>query len=96
MCLSDKVNNSRLIVVEDFDTSGKTKELASLRQILPGAGFKTMWLLDKKDEKIEKALRNLSQTAYKMEKDVNVVDLLSYPYIILTKKCVEKLEKRLS
>src|SRR3989339_2213595 len=96
MCLSDKVNNNKLIVLEDFSATGKTKELAVLRQVLPGAGYKTLWLFPEKDEKLIMGLRNLSKLAYKAVKDLNVVDLLSSPYVILTKKGIEKLEKRLS
>ncbi|SRR3989339_154801 len=96
MCLSDKVNNNKLIVLEDFSATGKTKELAVLRQVLPGAGYKTLWLFPEKDEKLIMGLRNLSKLTYKAVKDLNVVDLLSSPYVILTKKGIEKLEKRLS
>lgn len=96
MCLTDKVNSARLIVLEDLPSFDKTKDLAGLRRLLPGAGYKTLWLLSNKDEKIERGLRNLSGVVCKLEKDLNVVDLLSHPYIILTKKGIEKLEKRLS
>lgn len=96
MCLSDKVSNNKLIVLEDFSATGKTKELAVLRQVLPGAGYKTLWLFPEKDEKLIMALRNLPKLTYKAVKDLNVVDLLSSPYVILTKKGIEKLEKRLS
>lgn len=96
MCLSDKVSNNKLVVLEDFSATGKTKELAILRKVLPGSGYKTLWLLASKDEQLVRGLRNLPKLVYKAVRDLNVVDLLSNPYIILTKKGIEKLEKRLS
>ena len=96
MCLSDKVFDSKLVVLEDFVSDGKTKVVANLRQILPGFGRSTLWLMPKKDEKFVKAARNLTKVDLKMAKDVSVKDLLNHQFIIITKKGVEQLEKRLA
>jgi len=96
MCLSDKVKSGKLVVLEDFASAGKTKEMSDLRKALPGAGRKTLWLLAEKDVKMKQSLRGLATVDIGQAKDLNVIDLLKHQYIILTKKCVEILEKRLS
>jgi len=96
MCLSDKVFDSKLVVLEDFAYDGKTKFVANLRKILPGFGHSTLWLMPKKDEKFVKAAHNVTKVDLKMAKDVSVKDLLNHQYIIVTKKGIEQIEKRLS
>jgi len=95
MCLTDKLKNEKLFVLEDFVSTGKTKEASSLRQALPGAGYSTLWLLPGKDEKLVLALRGLKKVDYKRAVDVNVVDLLNNRFVVLTQKGVSLLEKRL-
>lgn len=96
MCLSDKVKNEKFVVLEDFASKGKTKEMFDLRQALPGAGRKTLWLLAEKDTKMKQALRGLATVDLEQAKDVNVIGLLNHQYVIATKKGVEILEKRLT
>lgn len=96
MCLSDKVADAKLVVLEDFSFDGKTKSLANLRQVLPGSGRTTLWLMSEKSEQLIKAARNLVRIDLKMAKDISVKDLLNHQYIVITKKGVEILTKRLT
>lgn len=96
MCLSDKVRSEKFVVLDDFTATGKTKEMAGLRKVLPGAGRMTLWLLAEKDIKMKQGLRGLATVDIEQAKDLNVVDILNHQYIIITKKGVEILEKRLS
>jgi len=96
MCLTDKVKNEKFIVLEDFVSSGKTKEMADLYNVLACANRKTLWLLPAKDAKAKLALRALDKVDLSQAKDVNVIDLLNHRFVVITKKGVEILEKRLS
>ena len=49
MCLSDKVTESRLAVVEAFPTDGKTKGFAKLRSAVSGH-YSTLIITESKDE----------------------------------------------
>ncbi len=95
MCLSDKVTDAKLIVLEDFKATGKTKQVADLRGKLPGVGKTTLMLTEKKTDNINQATRNVPKLDLQRVADVTVTDLLTHQYIILTKKDVEILEKRL-
>lgn len=96
MCLSDKVNEARFIILDSFNPAGKTKEMAAIRKALPGNGKSTLLLAAGPDEKLNLATRNIPTVHLQRVQDVNVVDLLHHQYIITTKDGVEALEKRLA
>lgn len=96
MCLSDKVANEKFVALEDFAYTGKTKEVADLRAILPGSGRTTLWVLSEKDVKLKKAIDSLNKVDLKQAKDINVADILNHQYIIANKKSIVVLEKRLA
>lgn len=95
MCLTDKVLNNLLLILEDFDIEGKAKNMAILRKALPGAGKTTLFLSSEPNEKINLATRNIVKLDMQQAKDVNVVDLLHHQYVIATKKGLKILENRL-
>jgi len=95
MCLSDKVVDSKLIVLEDLPTDGKTRTVNDLRNTLPGAGKSTLVIGVDTDEKTGFAVRNVPRLNLQRAIDVNVSDLLNHQYIVVSKKGVEVLEKRL-
>ena len=94
MCLSDKAASDKFVVLEDMPTNGKAKEVAKLREALPGMGRTTIFLTQKVDEKVNLATRNIVKFDMQQAKDVNVVDLLNHQYVVVTKKGLEILEKR--
>jgi len=94
MCLSDKAASEKFVVLEDMPTNGKAKEVAKLREALPGMGRTTIFLTPKVDEKVNLATRNIVKFDMQQAKDVNVVDLLNHQYVVVTKKGLEILEKR--
>ncbi|MBU2542691.1 50S ribosomal protein L4 [Patescibacteria group bacterium] len=95
MCLTDKVLNNLLLILEDFDIDGKAKDMAILRKALPCAGKTTLFISPEPNEKINLATRNIVKLDMQQAKDVNVVDLLHHQYVIATKKGLEILENRL-
>ena len=96
MCLSDKVADEKIIVIDELKVEGKAKPVAALRNKLPGAGKTTVFLADEVNEKLNLATRNLKNLDMQQVKDVNVVDLLNHQYVIITKKGIDILEKRLA
>jgi len=96
MSLSEKVRAGELVVVEALSTSGKTKEMASMRAALPGMGKTTLFLVEDMMSEVTLAIKNLPQTEIKKAVDVNVVDLMHHKFIIATEGSIKTLEKRLS
>ncbi len=96
MSLSEKVRSDELIVLDDFVTTGKTKEMAALRKALPGMGKTTLFLVPAMKAELTKSLKNLPYCEMKQAVDVNVMDLLHHKYIIASVDAVQILEKRLS
>ncbi|MFH0857138.1 MAG: 50S ribosomal protein L4 [Candidatus Magasanikbacteria bacterium] len=94
MCLSDKLSNAKMIVLENFDLSGKTKEASEMRNALAGAGKSTLILSEKQNENLNLATRNLPNVHVQRTQDVNVVDLLHHQYVIVSKDGVKALEDR--
>lgn len=95
MCLSEKLTENKLIVLDTLAVSGKTKEFINLRKNFEGTGKTTMFLVKEKDENLVRASKNLAKCTSIRAIDVNVVDLLNTQYIIATKESIEVLEKRL-
>lgn len=95
MCLSDKVSDHKLVVVESLPADGRTKTLVALRQVLPGSGKRTMVLTEDNNELVRRASRNLAALDWQCAAGVNVVDLMHHQYVIITKSGIKILENRL-
>ncbi len=95
MCLSDKLIDDKFVVMEALPQTGKTKDLATLRAKLPGAGRTTLIITAVKDAATIKASQNFPKTMVKRASDVSVSDLLGCQYVILTEAATTVLEKRL-
>ena len=95
MCLSDKVNEGKLVVVSELGVGGKTNALGKTRQQLPGAGRTALILGLGPDAEMRRAVSNLAKTSLIRASDVNVVDLLNHQYVITTEMGLKILEKRL-
>src|SRR3989339_93347 len=96
MCLSDKLQDNKLIVVEEWPGDGKAKTMATLRQALPGAGRRTLFLFEKTNKNWNQASQNLAKVVRQKAMDANVADLLNNQFVVVSKKAVEVLEKRLA
>ncbi|MDP2692533.1 MAG: 50S ribosomal protein L4 [bacterium] len=95
MCLSDKVTESKFIVVDSLPTDGKTRAIVALRAALPGLGKTTLLLASKKDEALMRATNNIQRLDLQTASNLNVIDLLHHQYIVTTPEGVKELEKRL-
>ena len=96
MCLSDKVANKSLVVMENFPSEGKTKVIAAMRAALPGVGKSMLMLPATTPPTLLRATRNLSRVAVERASDVNVIDLLHHQYLLTTREGIDALSKRLA
>lgn len=98
MVLSGKAKDSELIVLDDLKLEApKTKMMARVfdnlvkakKDIKKGA----LIALDKKDDNVVKAVKNISKMDTIGIGSLNVVDLLSKKYLVVTKEGVEKMKE---
>lgn len=98
MVLSGKAQDGELIVLEDLKlTQPKTKEMAAIiGKVAAGAKKElnkgTMIILPAKDEIAVRAARNLSRISTIGINSLNVVDLLSVKYLLMSRAAVEKIK----
>ncbi len=93
MCLSEKLGAQQLVVVDSLSMTGKTKELATMKRQLPVKG-EILLIVDRLDQNISRAVRNMTSCVVERAQDVNVSDLLRNQSVIVTKGAVEALQKR--
>jgi len=96
MCLSGKVREEKLLVLESLESGGKTKLFADLRGALPGAGKSTLLLVAEGTDALNRATRNIPTVHMQRAIDVNVADLLEHQYVLTTKDGIAALESRLA
>jgi large subunit ribosomal protein L4 len=91
--LTSKVVENEMIVVDDLKLNApKTKEMINILNNLK-ADNKALIVIDKRDENVILAARNIPnvQTAY--VNTINVYDILKYNSFIITKEAVKKVEE---
>lgn len=84
--LTDKVNEHKLIIVENLDSTAKSKELAAKLAIVAdkaGLGKKYLLVLATHNRDLERAARNLENVKVLYADRLNVLDLLKHDTIIL-------------
>lgn len=90
MVLSAKTKENLLLVLDKLEIEkAKTKTMAEILNKLflkKGSG---LIILLQKDKNIIKATRNIPKTATAQAKDLNVLDLLSYKYILMPKEVIK-------
>jgi len=96
MVLADKVREDKMLALESFDVSGKTKQLASAMSGLPLNGKTTLIVADTNNAALLLAARNLPRVDVVTASDVNVVDLLHHQYIVTSDAALKKLQERLT
>lgn len=97
MVLSEKAANHQLIIVDSLTLSEiKTKELNNVLNILPMNKAKTIIAMNKNDENVVKSARNLPKVMTLPAASLNVVDVMSYPYLLIEEAALEVLYKNYS
>lgn len=90
MVLSDKLNNDRLIVVDDLRINdAKTKDLKNILASLPASGKKTLIVVEMENRGVGLAARNLQGIEVFPVNTLNILALLRFDYVIFTKVALE-------
>jgi large subunit ribosomal protein L4 len=93
MVLTSKVKKEHLIVLDNLKIeSPKTKLMVDILDKLPAKGSRLV-ILPKKDETIIKATRNISKAKSELAQNLNVLDLLSFNYLILPKDSIKVIKE---
>lgn len=94
MCLTDKVESDLIFILDEIETSGKTKEIASILDEFIDEDAKTLILSGEDSEELRRATRNIPNLKLQRAQDANVMDFLNNKYVITTQKGLEVLESR--
>lgn len=94
MCLTDKMNEDLLFVLEEIETSGKTKEIAELLDNLLDEEASTLLLSGDDREELRLACRNIPYLTLQRAQDANVMNFLNNKYVITSEEGLEVLENR--
>jgi len=96
MALSSKVNDKEIFIIDGLKLEeAKTKFMASIIDKI----FKNinkpsiLMVISKKDENIIKASRNIPRTKTILADSLNILDLLSFKYLLLDKEGIKVIEK---
>lgn len=97
MALSEKVRTKKLIVLKDMEMPKiSTGEAEKFLQNLPLEEGKILVVLPKMNVNLELSLANLPYLKTIQVKNLNILDLLKYDYLITTVEGSEKIEKQLA
>lgn len=93
--LNSKYNEKDLVVLDELKIEKpKTKEFKKLADSLK-LNEKALFVVDKIDENVKLASRNLKEISVKRAEDINALDVLKSKKLILTKPALAIIEKRL-
>ena len=98
MVLSGKVKDSQLVVLDKIELGqpkgrpAKTKEMAKSLGSLPCKNQSTLIALPDYNKKVFLASRNIKKTSIDDARNLNVLQLLNYKYLLLTKDSIKTIE----
>lgn len=93
--LTDKVNEKKFTIVDNFEAVAKTKDLSKkLSELAAKNGLtnKILLIIDKHNKELERAGNNLVSAKILVVSQLNVIDLLNHD-VIATKDAVSAMEK---
>lgn len=92
--LSAKAGDNEILVFDELKlVAPKTKEMAKIMKNFPKIK-NSLLVLNGKDETIKRAAGNLPNLEIANINNLNILDILKYQYLIVTKNIIEKLEKK--
>lgn len=93
MCLSDKVNNNELAIVDNFSfAQPKTKLFSAFLKTLPLKAKKFLVLTSDNANNVVRMAKNIANVNITRAQDVNVMDLLRRGLVITTVAGIKQLE----
>ena len=94
MVLSAKAKNNLLILLDKLSVGkSKTKEMIQVLQKLPSKSASSLIALPEYNKDIILAARNIPHCQTIQAKDLNVLDLLSFKYLITTKDAIKVIKE---
>jgi large subunit ribosomal protein L4 len=98
MVLSSKVQDKELIIIDELKAEIKTKKMVDLlsKLIKNEKKHSILIITSKKDEKILKAIHNIDYVKPLAADSLNVLDLLSFKYLLMDKESIKVIEKTYS
>jgi large subunit ribosomal protein L4 len=95
--LSLRVSENKLVVLDKFDATGKTKQVAEVLAALGVAQPKSKVLIvDAKDNVLlARGAKNLASSQWMAPEGLNVYDILRHPTVILTQAAAKQVEAAL-
>ncbi len=93
MVLSKKAKDKQIVILDKIELEkGKTKEMARSLEKLSCKNQATLIALPNYDQKIFLASRNIRKISVEDARNLNVLDLLNYKYLLLTKDSIKTIE----
>lgn len=90
--LSSKIKENKLIILKELKLKEiKTKAMVEILGRLPIEG-KILLLIGQKDKKILRSTKNLPYLKILISPHLNILDLIKYDFLVLTKKAKELIE----
>jgi large subunit ribosomal protein L4 len=94
MALTDKLQNNRLFVLNDFELPAiKTKDFLGVLEAFEVS--EALIVTDGQNEKLEKSSRNVQGTKVLRCAGLNVYDILKYEHLFLVRDSIGKIEEAL-
>ncbi len=95
MAISGKAKDNELIIVDKIElTAAKTREMAKITEKIVPNFERALMMLPEKNETIFRAGRNLDDFKISHLGNMNIVDLLNYKHLVLTKETISRLEEK--
>lgn len=95
MVLTDRAKQNSIIIFDDIKFNAiKTKALADWLKIKPLADKKILIILNRYDKNIERSARNISKVKVVSLSSLNLLELLAFPYLLLTESALDNLVKK--
>lgn len=94
-CLSSKVAEQKFLVLDTLPTDGKTKTMAQMRTLLPGFQKTSLLVIQETEDGAALAIRNIQKFDAQRTMDLNVADIMTHEYLVLSRDAVHALEERL-
>lgn len=88
--LSLRASESKIVVVDNFDTDGKTKSVATALKAL-ATGSKALIVDAKNNANLVRGAKNLATSQWLAPEGLNVYDILRHETVVLTKAAVESI-----
>jgi large subunit ribosomal protein L4 len=93
--ISEKINDGGLKVLDNLTIKeGKTREVADLLNGWKAKG-RVLIVIEKPDENLKRAARNMGNVAISLARDVNTYQVMLYPDLFVTKDAMTVLTDRL-